>query len=158
VRFIEEFEGDVVDRPLIDAWKAVGPGAESVFLGMIGDGVGDGISDSGRFEIILLHCCRHPSTILSVSVSFDHHRQTNTCNFRVVPVLYVNANTPAIHDRVGLTRVNLGARAAHHTHAAAIARNFTPRDRRRTRRHSAATMATYGEESRKRETRALQWE
>lgn len=37
MRLVEELEGDVVDRPLVDAREAVGPGAKPVLLGMIGD-------------------------------------------------------------------------------------------------------------------------
>lgn len=50
VRFIEELDGDVIDRPLVDAGEAVGRGVEPVTLGMIGDVIGDGVTavPSGR--------------------------------------------------------------------------------------------------------------
>lgn len=37
VRFVKELEGDVVDRPLVDAREAVGPGAKSTIVDMVDD-------------------------------------------------------------------------------------------------------------------------
>lgn len=61
MRFVEELEGDVVNRPLIDDREAVGPGTKPVLLGMFNDSVGGGGGDGvGRLGITLLQCCRHP--------------------------------------------------------------------------------------------------
>lgn len=63
MRFVEELEGDVVDRPLVDAREAVGPGTEPIFLGMIDD-VGGG----RLLGVDLLRRCWHPSWYSGLSL------------------------------------------------------------------------------------------
>lgn len=71
VRFVEEFEGDVVDRPLVDAREAVGPSTKPVFLGMVDDGVGGG---GGRLGVAFLQYYRHPSTMAQPrSITIGEH-------------------------------------------------------------------------------------
>lgn len=110
MRFVEELEGDVVDRPLVDAREAVGPGAKPVFLGMVDDGVGG--SGRGRLGIVFLQYYRHPSTVtLPQPRSTTIGEQT-----RVILAPYVLTKLVDSRELRGASTIR----------SAATARNFTP--------------------------------
>ncbi|XP_011633035.1 calponin homology domain-containing protein DDB_G0272472 isoform X2 [Pogonomyrmex barbatus] len=117
MRFVEELKGNIVDRPFIDAREAVGPGAKSLFLGMINETVGGG----GRLGVLLSQYYRHPSMMVSsASATFDHHRRTNT---RVILAPKVPTLARTRLRRTGLPEVACARRV---NNATATAHNFTP--------------------------------